>query len=156
MLGWRQTSRPVTVEEPAFHAPPIEEAADVEAATPPQLKVLGGSHNLLVGQAGGDVVSQVNNYTHHHVTVIQTPLQAPANEPQAMKPSPSGQSAALRRMDSLRNRVAVLDYMEREFGTRMVIHLKSEQLFRLNRYLDVVLRDPRNVKTKRSKTAPKA
>ncbi|GAB6454944.1 hypothetical protein bcgnr5379_63350 [Bacillus cereus] len=49
-------------------------------------------------------------------------------------------------MGQLRDRIAVLNFMEDQFGTRMVIHLKPEQLYRLNRYLDVVLRDPRNVK----------
>lgn len=151
MLGWRQTVRTAQVEEPAFHVPPREVAEDCAPVPPPQLRVAGGSNNLQVGQAGGDVISHVSRHTHHHVTIIQAPPQASANEPQARKPSSTEHSAVLRRMDQLRDRVPVLDFMEREFGTRMVVHLKSEQLFRLNRYLDVVLRNPL---AKTTKTAP--
>lgn len=105
-----------------------------------------GHGNVQVGSAGGNVVSQ-------HITIIQAPSMAPAahcadrtglrpNTPPAgpaTQPTSIEQSATLRRMGKLRDRVQVLDFMEREFGTRMVIHLKTEQLFRLNRYLDVVL-----------------
>lgn len=106
-----------------------------------------GSGNVQVGYAAGNVSSRVSHHTHSHahVTVIHASAQAPANEPQSRKPTSAEHSAVLRRMDKLRDRVAVLGFMEREFGTRMVIHLKSEQLFRLNRYLDVVLQDARNV-----------
>lgn len=126
-----------------------------------------GDSNVQVGHAGGDVrvinvgsLVQHHAQHHSHITIIQAPNLAPAAmQPDAAgmrqdapiagsvnKPTSHEQSAVLRRMDQLRDRVQVLDFMEREFGTRMVIHLKAEQLFRLNRYLDVVLRDARNAK----------
>lgn len=107
--------------------------------------IAGGSGNLQVGVAHGDVVSSVSHLTQHthYVTVIQTSASEGGN---TRKPSSSEQSAVLRRLDQLRDRARVLDFMDREFGSRMVIHLTPEQLYRLNRYLDVVLRDPRNIK----------
>lgn len=45
----------------------------------------------------------------------------------------------LARMDKLPDRIAVLDFMEREFQTRMVIDLEPAQLYRLKRYVEVVL-----------------
>lgn len=107
--------------------------------------VTGGSGNLQVGVAYGDVVSNVCHHTHHthHVTVIQNLVE---QSDRAKMPSSSEQSAVLRRLDRLHDRVRILNFMDRHFGTRMVIHLNSEQMYRLNRYLDVVLRDPKNAK----------
>lgn len=104
-----------------------------------------GSGNMQVGSAQGDVVSSVTHHTQH-ITIIQTQGTVPAAGAPISAPSAAEQSAVLRRMGQLRDRIAVLNFMEDQFGTRMVIHLKPEQLYRLNRYLDVVLRDPRNVK----------
>jgi hypothetical protein len=39
--------------------------------------------------------------------------------------------------------------MESKFGTRMVIELKAEQLNLLNRYLEPVMKDTRNLKSAR-------
>lgn len=43
-------------------------------------------------------------------------------------------------LDQVPNRLAVLDFMEREFNTRRVIELEQPQLFRLRRYVEAVLR----------------
>ena len=65
-------------------------------------------------------------------------------------PESAEQSATLRRMGYLRNRITVLNFMEREFGTRMVIHLRPEQLKRVNLYLDAVMRNPDALKPERA------
>ena len=110
-----------------------------------------GHGNVQVGHSTGgvkvfNVGSVVQNHAQHHshVTIIHTQLPSAVGQPASGE-----QSAVLRKLDQLRDRVPILDFMEREFGTRMVIHLKTAQLFRLNRYLDVVLRDSRNAKAKR-------
>lgn len=121
----------------------------------PRQKVVGDGA-IQIGLVTGSAQVHIDKGTHYHITVIQRFVHGPANEPQARNPSPSEHSAVLRRIGQLRDRVAVLDFMAREFGTRMVIHLRSEQLFRLNRYLDVVLRDARNVKTQRRRREDKA
>lgn len=121
---------------------------DVEKRNEPSCGVIdqvvtGGSGNLQVGVAYGNVVSNVCHNTH--VTVIQAQPDA------SLMPSSMEQSAVLRKMDQLRDRLSVLEFMDVQFGTRMVIHLRTDQLFRLSRYLDVILRDPRNVRRPRKK-----
>jgi hypothetical protein len=49
------------------------------------------------------------------------------------------QKRVLRMLDSLVNRITVLDFMEREFGTRMVIELKPAQVYRVQKYIEVIL-----------------
>lgn len=49
------------------------------------------------------------------------------------------QSQVLALMDRLPDRIAVLDFMGREFGTRMVVELDAKQLYRLRRYVEVIL-----------------
>ena len=111
--------------------------------------VKDGAGNVQVGVAYGDVISNVSHLTHHSNYFNFIHPQSKQTEP-TRKPSSSEQSAVLRRLDQLRDRVSVLDFMDRQFGTRMVIHLTSEQLYRLNRYLDVVLRDPKSRKPTKS------
>ena len=123
----------------------------VETTSPPSLAVNGGSNNLQVGHAAGDVVSQVSHHSHNHTHTHVTVIQASANESQIRRPTTAEQSATLRRLDQLRDRIPILDFMEQKFDTRMVIHLKSEQLNLLNRYLDAVMRDPRNIRASGTK-----
>lgn len=136
-----------------------------------------GDHAMQIGKVHGRV--HVDRSTHHHtqhhnhVTIIQahscatvypahpaqpTPQSAPRTAAQPVvidRPpnvaAPGACSATLSRMNLLRDRTRVLDFMEREFGTRMVIQLTSEQLYRLDRYLDVVLSDRRNLKVIRKR-----
>lgn len=49
------------------------------------------------------------------------------------------QSQVLALMDRLPDRIAVLDFMGREFETRMVVELDAKQLYRLRRYVEVIL-----------------
>ena len=58
---------------------------------------------------------------------------------QARRTTPD-QKAVLQLMAGVPDRIAVLDFMEREFNTRMVIELKPAQLYRLRRYVEVVLK----------------
>lgn len=41
-------------------------------------------------------------------------------------------------MRGLKNRIPVLDFMGREFGTRMVIELTPVQLYRVKRYVETI------------------
>lgn len=126
-----------------------------------------GDHAIQTGTVHGRL--HVDRSTHHHtqhnnhITIVQAasipPVRpnhpAPPIAPRLVENSPAplassaACAAALKKLDQLRDRSRVLDFMEREFGTRMVIHLTSEQLYRLDRYLDVVLKDRRNLKTTR-------
>lgn len=129
-----------------------------------------GADNVQVGAACGDV--NVNSHRHtqaiyHIYNVVEKkgaqeapPVSKPpaTQEPikaDATMPSSFEQHSALRRLEQVPNRIAILDFMEREFGTRMVIELKSAQLFRLNRYLDVVLQNAKDSQRKRSPQARK-
>lgn len=130
-----------------------------------------GADNVQVGVARGDV--SVSNHRHtqavyhiYHMTGQKAPQEAPqtssppfTSQPtkaDAAMPSSVEQSATLRRLEQVPDkRVAILDFMEREFDTRMVIHLKSEQLYRLNRYLDVVLKNAKDAPRKRPPQARK-
>ena len=55
----------VVQKEPFIDVPLAAEPC-VEVVQPPTLQVNGGSNNLQVGQAGGDVVSQVSHHSHVH------------------------------------------------------------------------------------------
>lgn len=116
----------------------------------PNQSIDAGSGNLQVGIAHGDVVSHVNHHTQHisHITIIQA-SSGPPSPVDPIKPTSSEQSAVLRRMDQLRSRITVLNFMEREFGTRMVIHLRPDQLNRVHLYLDAVMRNPEAIKSER-------
>ena len=129
----------------------------------------GGCDNVQVGAACGDV--NVNSHRHtqavYHIYHMAE-QKAPPEVPQASRPSftpqptkadasmPSSveQSATLRRLEQVPSkRIAILNFMEREFGTRMVINLKPEQLYRLNRYLDAVLKSTKDAPRKRPSQA---
>lgn len=88
----------------------------------PKQQVTGKS-NVQVGQVGGNVT--VINHHHH----------APRRKPQR---ATEEQKAVLRLMDELPDRFVALDFMEREFDTRMVIELKPAQLYRLRRYIETI------------------
>lgn len=72
--------------------------------------------------------------------------------PRAVKPQSQQQSATLARMDLLqyRARLTVLEFMNREFQTKLVIELQPDELHRLNKYLDKVLSNPRAHKRKQA------
>lgn len=90
---------------------------------------------MQVGRAGGDV--EVVHITQHFYAPV--PVQAAPPQPRPRTTSSTDQSQVLALIDRVPDRIAVLDFMEREFDTRMVIHLGPQQLYRLRRYLEVIL-----------------
>ena len=94
-----------------------------------------GEHSVLVGKAGGDVtVVHFTQHVHHRAqgsaaesTADRSPLH---RTPQQVE--------VLRLMRGLKNRIPVLDFMDREFGTRMVIELTPVQLYRVKRYVETI------------------
>ncbi|MCB4362667.1 hypothetical protein KIH07_02900 [Hydrogenophaga taeniospiralis] len=108
----------------------------------PKQEVTGDS-NVQVGRVGGNIRVTRNhqhgavqadridvtviNHHHHHTQNRAAPRATPE------------QKAVLQLMDNVQDRIAVLDFMEREFKTRMVIELDGKQLYRLKRYVEVVI-----------------
>lgn len=104
-----------------------------------------GSGAIQIGKMGG-------SFTQVHLTQhIYAPKPAPkANVPPVnvsrpesrCGPRPSikeDQHQVLTLLNQVPDRMAVLDFMMREFGTRLVIDLEAQQLFRLRRYVEVIL-----------------
>ena len=103
-----------------------------------------GNGAVQVGKAGGDVT--VVNFTQH-ITQRLPNFQAGSRlSPAAStrrKASPA-QREVLNLMMKLDDREgAVLEFMQREFGTRIVIDLNDSQLFRVKRYVEVALKGGR-------------
>ena len=100
-----------------------------------------GSAAVQVGQAGGDV--KVVHLTQHiyeaPAQLAPTPRAAPQSRPRATTSS-ADQSHVLALMDRVPDRTVVLDFMIREFDTRMVIHLEPQQLYRTRRYAEAILK----------------
>jgi len=88
-------------------------------------------------------------HQHHapvqHIQVVQHfHGTAPQPSPTVGTPGPGTrllQRAALQRMELLRRdrRLAVLNFMQREFGTRRVVELDATQCERLSRYVERVI-----------------
>lgn len=101
-----------------------------------------------IGTVHGQVASTINNHTGDHgtyVTVVNIHVHAPGyGAPlHGNVRASSAHRRALALLDRVPDRIAVLDFMEREFGTRMVIELDTRQLYRLRRYVEVILAAPR-------------
>lgn len=79
---------------------------------------------IQIGQAGGNV-TVVNNVFH-------------VNNQRTYGKANTDQRAVLQLMRALPDQGAVLAFMEREFGTRMVIELPENQLYRLRRYVETI------------------
>lgn len=84
-----------------------------------------GSGSVQAGRVAGNV-TVINNH-HRHM---------PARAPVAFSPE---HAAVLDLMKQLENRISVLEFMQREFGTKMVKELQPSELFRLRRYVEVVI-----------------
>jgi len=87
----------------------------------PKQEVTGKS-NVQVGQVGGNF-TVIN---HHHAPTPQTGLTTPAQRELL---------ALIRRSPSAE---AVFNFMQREFGSRMVMDLSPSQVLRVRRYVEVV------------------
>lgn len=82
----------------------------------------GGGGAVQVGHAGGNV-TVINHYY-----AAQPEVRRDAVQRRAVR-------EALALMDQLRNRIAVLDWMEQQLGSRMVKDLPVYKINRLQRYV---------------------
>lgn len=99
-----------------------------------------GSGAVQVGRAGGDVkVLHLTQHIYEASTQVGPPIQAATQSRPRATTSSTDQSQVLALMDRVPDRMAVLDFMAREFDTRMVIQLDPQQLYRLRRYVEVIL-----------------
>ncbi len=103
-----------------------------------------GSGAVQIGKAGGDVT--VVNITHHqhiapsHILVNGLSPVAKTTTPHKRQANES-QREVLYLMAQLAEREGlVLEFMQREFGTRRVIDLNDAQLYSVRRYVEVSLR----------------
>lgn len=103
--------------------------------------------------AAGDVSikNTVNGQTAHTIhnygpvfLVRGTPLLPPwgkhERRARSRPPTEIDQRSLLQMMERLTDRSQVLDFMEREYGTRTVLELESNQLHQLRWYVEVLLR----------------
>ncbi|MDD5479674.1 hypothetical protein [Rhodoferax sp.] len=90
-----------------------------------------GNGAIQIGKMGGGV-------TNVHLT--QHIYRAPAS-PAAHQYAGKDVRLVLALLDQVPDRIAVLDFMEREFGTRMVIELSAPQVYRVRRYAEVILKN---------------
>ena len=88
----------------------------------------GGAGAVQVGSVGGNVTSNVTI-----VNVLAPPLEAP-------KLASADQREVLALIRKLHNREAVFHWMQKSFGTRMVIDLKPSELLRTRRYVETIHR----------------
>lgn len=108
----------------------------------PKQEVTGDS-NVQVGRVDGNI--RVTRKHQHgavqagHIDGGVTVINHHHHHAQNRSASRAEQKAVLQLMDSVQDRIAVLDFMEREFQTRMVIELSPQQLYRLKRYVEVVI-----------------
>lgn len=96
-----------------------------------------GDGAVQIGKAGGNVTTShvtIVNFNHHHNVQSPPPQDEARKAPQA---TPQ-QKEVLKMIRRLPNGHAVLNFMEREFGTRMVIQLNPAQLSRVRKYIEVV------------------
>lgn len=111
-----------------------------------------GSGAVQVGRADGDVkVLQLTQHIYARsfpAPLAVTPQTCAPPQPSHPSPPPPQRPVAtpeqrdvLFLMQKLPDRIAVLDFMEREFNTRMVIELQPVQVYRLRRYVEVVLNE---------------
>jgi hypothetical protein len=106
-----------------------------------------GNGAVQVGRAGGSV--KVVNLTQHIYGSAPAPQRPASQAPpirvshpdrrSKQRPLPADQHVVLDLLDQVPDRIAVLDFMAHEFNTRMVIELDAHQLYRLRRYVEVIL-----------------
>lgn len=91
-------------------------------------QTMRGDAGVQVGKVGGDV--HVVHETHHHYGGHQRGAVALSTTPE--------QRAVLALMRTLPERPLVLEFMRREFGTKMVNELEPAQLYRVRRYVEKI------------------
>lgn len=100
-----------------------------------------GDGGVMIGKVDGAVSQVTNHVTHHH---FYGPLERSDTEADQGKKS-SGiatneQRQVLLMIRRLRNSEAVFAFMERTFGTRMVIDLEPRELARVRKYVEAIER----------------
>lgn len=101
----------------------------------PQQK--SGNRSIQVGGSishGGVASSGITVVIHQHAAPV--PHAARRRTPTLLP----GDVLALMQPLSKADRISVLDFMERQFHTRLVIELNSPALFRLKKYVEAVLK----------------
>jgi hypothetical protein len=102
-----------------------------------------GSGVVQVGKAGDVTVVNITNHTMHmphiHANAGHRLSPVPVSTPK--RQATTAQREVLDMMKLLDEREGlVLDFMQREFGTRRVIDLTDAQLYRVRRYVEVSLK----------------
>lgn len=100
-----------------------------------------GSGAVQVGKAGGDVT--VVNLTQHitqHLSHLHAGSGLSPAAPIRRQANPAQREVLCLMMKLAEREGAVLDFMQREFGTRIVIDLNEAQLYRVRRYVEVSLK----------------
>ncbi|TXT39200.1 MAG: hypothetical protein FD135_2350 [Comamonadaceae bacterium] len=102
-------------------------------------QISSGNGSMQIGKIDGNV-------THVHLTQhIYSPppihMSRPDRRDGARHSIADAQKQVLALMDHVPDRIVVLDFMAREFKTKMVIELDAQQLYRLRRYVEVVLKN---------------
>ncbi len=93
-----------------------------------------GDGGVQIGKMDGDVT---NVHLTQHIYATPTPPPSPPPSKRVRATSEQGQVLALLRQ--VPDEVVVLDFVEREFGTRYVKHLTPQQCYRVRRYVEVIL-----------------
>jgi hypothetical protein len=85
-----------------------------------------------------------------NVTIVHLTQHLPGSAAQTVQPTrPAGiandeQRHVLQLIRQLANSNSVLDFMQREFGTRVVVNLQPAQLYRVRRYVEVIIKSEKN------------
>lgn len=93
-----------------------------------------GAGAMQMGRVQAETVNNVTNVTNQFICVGRAP-----SEPKSGSGGASvEQRQVLSMIRTLPQRDGVLVFMEREFGTRMVIDLAPSQLLRVRRYVEAI------------------
>lgn len=115
----------------------------------PSLEIAGGSGNVQVGSAAAQVV--VNQITYNVQTMHTTNHKPVAGQDSVFGVEPeqssrprtvvvtNEQRMVLKLMKRTGCELLVLNWMEKEMGTRRVVELQPRQLFRTQRYCETII-----------------
>lgn len=102
-------------------------------------KLIGWLAKFLPAQkASGSASVQVGK-VEGNITVVH--LTQHVNSPAPRRTLSTSQRQVLALMRTVQNEEVILDFMQREFGTRRVIDLTEKQLYRVRRYVETVRRN---------------
>ena len=102
-------------------------------------KLIGWLAKFLPAQkASGSASVQVGKL-EGNITVVH--LTQHVTSPGPRRPVTASQRQVLALMRTVQNEEVILDFMQREFGSRRVIDLSEKQLYRVRRYVETVRRN---------------